>query len=156
MQLTLNMVTAATVASSSAPANPVTTAAQTTATTTPARPEIGSAVPKPQVGTLGGALVLVLALAVGVLWIMRRVSGGNLRRGGLLQVRDSVSVGQRERVVVVSAGGRDYVLGVAPGHVRHLDTVEGGLSIATNSEAAAPAAAPSFMAILERSLGRSK
>ena len=116
MQLTLNMVTAATVAGSSAPANPVTTAAQTTATTTPARPEIGSAVPKPQVGTLGGALVLVLALAVGVLWIMRRVSGGNLRRGGLLQVRDSVSVGQRERVVVVSAGGRDYVLGVAPGH----------------------------------------
>jgi len=113
-------------------------------------------VPKPQVGTLGGALVLVLLLAVGVLWLLRRVSGGNLRRGGLLQVRDSVAVGQRERVVVVSAGGRDYVLGVAPGNVRHLDTVIGGLSVADAASPQPMPAAPSFMAILERSLGRSK
>ena len=154
MQLTLNMATAATVVSAAAPAGPVPAAAQTTVE--PARPEIGSAVPKPQVGTLGGALVLVLVLAVGVLWVMRRVSGGNLRRGGLLQVRDSVAVGQRERVVVVSAGGRDYVLGVAPGQVRHLDTVEGGLSVDTQGEATAAPTAPSFMAILERSLGRAR
>ncbi len=97
-----------------------------------------------------------LLLAVGVLWLLRRVSGGNLRRGGLLQVRDSVAVGQRERVVVVSAGGRDYVLGVAPGNVRHLDTVIGGLSVADAASPQPVPAAPSFMAILERSLGRSK
>ena len=146
MLLTLNT---AAVATTAAPANVV-------ETSTPApRTDIGAAVPKPQVGTLGGALVLVLLLAVGVLWLLRRVSGGNLRRGGLLQVRDSVAVGQRERVVVVSAGGRDYVLGVAPGNVRHLDTVEGGLSVADASPESAPVA-PSFMAILERSLGRSK
>ena len=54
-------------------------APQASSTVAP-RAEIGAAVPKPQVGTLGGALVLVLLLAVGVLWLLRRVSGGNLRR----------------------------------------------------------------------------
>ncbi len=151
------MVLATTLGSADADgAQPAEVAAPQASSTVAPRAEIGAAVPKPQVGTLGGALVLVLLLAVGVLWLLRRVSGGNLRRGGLLQVRDSVAVGQRERVVVVSAGGRDYVLGVAPGNVRHLDTVIGGLSVADAASPQPMPAAPSFMAILERSLGRSK
>ena len=143
------MVLATTLGSADAGgAQPAEVAAPQASSTVAPRAEIGAAVPKPQVGTLGGALVLVLLLAVGVLWLLRRVSGGNLRRGGLLQVR--------ERVVVVSAGGRDYVLGVAPGNVRHLDTVIGGLSVADAASPQPMPAAPSFMAILERSLGRSK
>ena len=65
--------------------------------------------------TLGG-LALVIALILGVAWLMRRTGAGS-GSGQLLRIVASQSLGARERVVVVEVGATWLLLGVAPGRV---------------------------------------
>lgn len=65
------------------------------------------------------ALVLVLLLIVGMAWLMRRVSGFGAT-GGAVRILGGVSVGQRERVVLLQVGEQQLLVGVAPGQVRTL------------------------------------
>lgn len=65
-------------------------------------------------------LLVVLALLLGALWLLKRIS---LPRGpvaGLLRVVAGVAVGSRERVVILELGNSWLVLGVAPGQVTTL------------------------------------
>lgn len=78
-------------------------------------------------------LIVVLAVMAAVAWLVKRV--GPARQGGQSAVRivGGVSVGTREKVVVVEVGGRWLVVGVAPGQVNaiaNLDIVDGGLTAA--------------------------
>ncbi len=68
--------------------------------------------------TLG--LAAVLAVIVALAWAMRRMGRFTGGAAGRLQVLGAVSVGQRERVVLLQAGDRQLLLGVSPGAVRTL------------------------------------
>jgi flagellar protein FliO/FliZ len=69
------------------------------------------------------ALVFVLALLVGLAWVMKRygpkASGGNAS----MRVVGSLSLGGRERVVVVEVGDQWIVVGASPGRVNALATM---------------------------------
>lgn len=65
-------------------------------------------------GSLGAILVGIFALV----WLLRRSGGLNRGRGGKMQVLDVLSLGQRERLVLVAVGEQQLVLGVAPGRVQ--------------------------------------
>lgn len=68
-------------------------------------------------------LGLVLGAILLVAWVLRRAGGiGGASRG--IQVLASVSVGQRERVVLVDVGGQQLLVGVAPGSVRLLESFD--------------------------------
>lgn len=131
---------------------------QTATTASTAAPAVGSAVPTPDVGALGGSLVLVILLVVAGLWAFKRLSGGSLGARGPLAVRGSVAVGQRERVVWLQAGDKQYLVGVAPGSVNLLQALDADLTPDAESavqHGGAGASAPNFRDILNRSLGRS-
>ncbi|MGM0592964.1 MAG: flagellar biosynthetic protein FliO [Pseudomonadota bacterium] len=66
------------------------------------------------------ALVAVLLLIGVAAWLLRRFSGGSFSRNGPLRLLASVSVGQRERLVLVQAGETQLLLGVAQGSIRTL------------------------------------
>ena len=66
------------------------------------------------------ALLLVVVLIVISAWLIRRFSGATYSRNGTLRLLAGISVGQRERVVLVQAGEVQLLLGVAPGEVRTL------------------------------------
>jgi len=80
--------------------------------------------PVPNVGssllqvTLG--LGVVVALLIGALWLLKRLSAPRGATAGLLKVVAGTAVGQRERVVIVEVADTWLVLGVAPGQVRAL------------------------------------
>jgi flagellar protein FliO/FliZ len=98
--------------------------------------------------TLGLAVVLALIFAVG--WVMRRLAP--MRAGGnALRVIAAQALGARERVVVVEVGDQWIVVGVAPGSVRGLATLPRG---SLPAEAAPPAAAHPFAALLARATRR--
>ena len=63
----------------------------------------------------GLALALVLGLVMLMGWGLQRLGGR--RRGKTLDVVSQVSLGQRERVVVVAWDGQEWMLGVGPGQV---------------------------------------
>ena len=65
-------------------------------------------------------LVLVLALMLGALWLIKRISAPRGAAAGLLRVVAGVAVGSRERVVILELGNSWLVLGVAPGQVSTL------------------------------------
>jgi flagellar protein FliO/FliZ len=66
------------------------------------------------------ALLFVIGLIVVTAWLIRRYSGMTFSRNGALRLLAGISVGQRERIVLVQAGEVQLLLGVAPGTVRKL------------------------------------
>ena len=69
-------------------------------------------------------LVIVIALIYGAAWLLRRV-GPKSAKSGVVQVLGGASVGPREKVVVVRFASRTLLLGVAPGHVALLQSIDG-------------------------------
>ncbi len=69
-------------------------------------------------------LLVVLAAIVGSAWLLRRY--GRLQSGvdGALRIIGGLSMGPRERVVLVQVGKQQLLLGVAPGRIQTLHVLE--------------------------------
>lgn len=67
-----------------------------------------------------GGLVLVVAVIYALAWVLKRLQGA--QGGGLsaLKVRAGMSVGPREKVLLVQAAQTYMLVAVAPGNVRTL------------------------------------
>jgi len=74
---------------------------------------------------LTGALAIVVVLIIVTALLMRRTRwGGAIGSEKSLTVRQSVTLGQRERVVIVEVGERRLLLGVTPGGISLLTELE--------------------------------
>ena len=92
------------------------------------------------------ALGMVVAAIFAVAWLFKRMGGLSGVNSGSLRIVGGISLGGRERVVLVQVGDEQILLGVAPGRVQSLhvlgkpiDTakpVQGGESFATKLQAA--------------------
>jgi len=107
-----------------------------TATTAMAGPAIGW-------GQVLLSLLLVIGALLAVLWLLRRVQGGFAGGGNGLRLTGGLSLGGKERVVVLKVGERVLLLGVAPGSV----TLLGELDEPPAADAPAP---PSVRDLIER------
>lgn len=108
------------------------------------------------------ALLLVLAAVYAAAALLRRLRVLGPAGTAELQVISQVALGARERAVLLRAGGRQIVVGVAPGNVRLL----WALDEPNSSPAPSPAASdpigsagtvlhkPTFRDLLRRSLGK--
>ncbi|HEY8023037.1 MAG TPA: flagellar biosynthetic protein FliO [Burkholderiaceae bacterium] len=65
-------------------------------------------------------LLVVLGAMAGVLWLLKRAGVGRPQAGGVVKVVGGVSVGNRERVLVLEIADQWIVVGVAPGRVSAL------------------------------------
>jgi flagellar protein FliO/FliZ len=78
----------------------------------------------------GGVLKMVLGLAVVLVvmalitWILKRMMPGVVNKQSIVRVVGGVSVGSRERVVVLEVAGRWIVVGVAPGKISRLANLD--------------------------------
>lgn len=69
-------------------------------------------------------LFVVVALIIGMAWFMRRMGSMSGMAAGDLKVLGGISVGQRERIVLVQAGETQLLVGVAPGEIRTLHVMK--------------------------------
>jgi flagellar protein FliO/FliZ len=103
-------------------------------------PGAARAADTPEVAGSIGQMLLGLAVVVGLLlatlWILKRVAAPR-GAASALKVLGAAPVGPRERVVLVEVAGKVLVLGVAPGRVNALHTLE-----ATDLPALATASEP--------------
>ncbi len=80
----------------------------------------------------GGILKIVLGLAIVLVvmalltWFLKRMMPGVGNKQSVVRIVGSVSVGSRERVVVLEIAGRWIVVGVAPGQVNRIANLEMG------------------------------
>ncbi len=70
------------------------------------------------------ALAGVIALIVAVSWLMRRMGNVTGQRNDQLNVVAALSMGARERVVLLQVGEQQLLLGVAPGRIQTLHVLE--------------------------------
>ncbi|HKY93229.1 MAG TPA: flagellar biosynthetic protein FliO [Nevskiaceae bacterium] len=91
--------------------------------------------------SLAGVVAMILALA----WLSRRMQGLRVQAASELKLRASLSVGLKERVVLLDACGQQVLIGVAPGQVSILKVL-GPVPAAPEAEAigAPPKAVPNF------------
>jgi flagellar protein FliO/FliZ len=72
------------------------------------------------------SFIVVIAFIFGFAWLMRRSGrfGGGVGGRGL-RVVSSLSLGMREKIVVINVGDKNIVVGVAPGQIRTLHVMDG-------------------------------
>ncbi|WP_292935008.1 flagellar biosynthetic protein FliO [Noviherbaspirillum sp.] len=68
-------------------------------------------------------LAVVLALMAGAAWILKRIGLAGTGTNSVVKVIGGVSVGNRERVIVVEVADQWIVVGVAPGRVNALSSM---------------------------------
>lgn len=84
-------------------------------------------------------LGIVLAVIFAAAWLLRRLGGAHTGTHPLLKSVGSLSIGTRERVVVVEIEGQWLVLGVAPGRINTLHTLpKGDLTVPHSPHSAHP------------------
>lgn len=83
-----------------------------------------------------GSLLLVLACLLGVLFLLKKLQGGELGGRSPLRVLGSLKVGTREKVVLLQAGERQLLLGVGAGSVRTLHVFDHAVTEAPDGFAA--------------------
>jgi flagellar protein FliO/FliZ len=72
--------------------------------------------------TLG--MLLVLSLILAIAWLLKRSGRFQVGAGGGLRILGGLSMGSRERVVLIQAGETQLLLGVAPGRVQMLHVLD--------------------------------
>jgi flagellar protein FliO/FliZ len=82
--------------------------------------------------TLG--LLVVLLLIGAAAWGVKRFGGLKMGAAGRLKIVGGLSLGTRERVVLLEVGDQQLVLGVAPGQIRTLHVLDTPLPAETREE----------------------
>ncbi|MHB8426345.1 MAG: flagellar biosynthetic protein FliO [Acidiferrobacterales bacterium] len=81
-------------------------------------------------------LVLVLLVIAAAAWLLRRFGHLQAGAGGALRIVGGLSLGPRERAVLIQVGERQLLLGVAPGRVQMLHVLDKELPAAPPPAAA--------------------
>ena len=86
----------------------------------------------------GFGLVVVLATVVVLVWLLRRIGQLQTSFGGSLKTLGGLSLGTRERIVLVQVGDTQLLLGVAPGRIQTLYVLDTPLEKASASQESEP------------------
>lgn len=121
----------------------------------PAAPvAVGAYAPStPGLGGAFAALLLVIALIVGLAWLFKRLPGGGFNQADGLRVVASIPLGSRERAAVVQVGGEQLLVGIGAGGIRTLHVLPEPLP-AGGRAAGAQKQLPDFARLLARRMGK--
>ncbi len=98
-------------------------------------PTVSGTVAESLVQVLLGLLLVLLVIAAAA-WLLRRFGHLQAGAGGALRIVGGLSLGSRERAVLVQVGERQLLLGVAPGRVQMLYVLDKELPVAPLAAAA--------------------
>lgn len=103
-------------------------------------------------------LIFVLFCIVALAWLAKRVNRLQSSADGSLQVLGGISMGARERVVLVQVGSTQLLLGVAPGQINMLHQLEQPVAGTDQNDLRpqAPAFSKGFAGKLNAALSRNR
>lgn len=87
-------------------------------------------------------LLVVLGLVFAVAWLLRRFNRWQVTADGQMKILGGLSVGTRERVLLIEVGETQLLVGVSPGRIQTLHVLDQPL--------ATPASAPASSGFAER------
>lgn len=102
------------------------------------------------------ALLAVLALIVGLGWVLKRLPASGFKPADGLRVVASLNVGAKERVVVVEVNGQQLLLGVTAGGINTLHQLPEALPIPEPARLPDLKNLPNFAQLLQQRLRKEK
>lgn len=80
-------------------------------------------------------LIIVLICIVALAWFAKRMNRLQSSTGGMLKIIGGISMGSRERIVLLQVGSEQLLVGVSPGRINTLHVLEAPLdNVDVNSE----------------------
>jgi len=70
------------------------------------------------------SLGAVLGVLAGCVWLVQRLRNGGAFRTGLIEVVSGISLGGREKVVLLRVGGEEILVGISPAGMRPLHVLQ--------------------------------
>jgi flagellar protein FliO/FliZ len=122
-----------------------------------ADPNVSSTLPSSSatgIGQVTLALLLVLAAVFAVAVLVKRLRAVTGAGANGIELLSQVSLGAKERAVIVRVGNTRLLLGVASGQVSLLHTLPADAPLNEVPAGIEAATRPSFSALLKKSLGR--
>jgi len=97
---------------------------------------------KPVIDPLSGSsiaqmvagLLLVLVLVIAMAWILRRIGGVSFTGNSAMSVIGGMSMGARERVVLLQVGDEQLLIGVSPGRIQKLHVLSTPIETPTKTD----------------------
>jgi len=99
-------------------------------------------------------LIVVLGLMAAAAWTLKRFGAAKSAGGTVVRIVGGVSVGNRERVLVVEVADQWIVVGVAPGRVNALATMARSETNPTGSASTDASPARNFSAWLKQTIDK--
>lgn len=124
----------------------------------------GTDVPKQTVRTVssgdmlhwGVGLLIVLGIFFFCVWGMRKLSGISVNGAEKMRVVGGLSLGMREKIILLQVGKKQLILGVTPGRIDALHVLEGDDCLMNSSESPSIGKDSGFSAIVKQVMkGRS-
>ncbi len=88
--------------------------------TTPTDRVLSDTVGASQIIQMFFGLFLIIALIIGLAWLVKRMNNSQGSMNGVLKLLSMISVGQREKVALIQVGKQQLLIGVASGKVNTL------------------------------------
>ncbi len=95
-------------------------------------------------------LLLVLGLIAAIALLLKHSGRFQMSAGGGLRILGGLSIGARERVVLLQVGDTQLLVGVAPGRVQTLHILDKPLQAASSTTAVAPGFADQLGRLLRK------
>jgi len=95
-----------------------------------------------------GLIVVVAAIFV-MAWAIRRMGNIQTSVSGSLKILGGISLGQRERAIILQVGEKQLLLGVSPGHIKTLYVLEEPIASTTHIESQDESFAQKLQSILK-------
>ena len=71
------------------------------------------------------SFLIVISFIFFLAWLMRRTGRFGYGNKQTIKIKSSMSLGMREKILLIEVGGANIVVGVAPGQVRTLHVLDG-------------------------------
>jgi flagellar protein FliO/FliZ len=81
-------------------------------------------------------LLIVIGAILAMTWIIRRMGYVQARVSGAMKILGGISLGQRERVVLMQIGEQQVVVGITPGNIRTLLVLDKPISMESAGQVA--------------------
>jgi len=79
---------------------------------------------------LTGGLLLVVVLIIALAWLAKKFNLNQQSNHGLMRIIAGLSIGTRDRIVLLQVGNEQILLGLTPGRIEKLHTLSEPLEVA--------------------------
>ena len=100
---------------------------------------------------LTGGLIMVVLVIFVLAWVVKKFNLNQQSQSGLIRIIAGLSIGTRDRIVLIQVGEEQILLGLTPGHIEKLHTL--AVPLETSAE---PLETASFATRLNRLMGERK